>query len=162
MYLYKNNIVSGKNAVTFAPDDQVTRAELVKMLVCGLGLAGQENIGKQFGDVSHNAWYAEYVEIAAEHGLINGDANGNFNPELPISRQDAATIMYRAFNTSEKAESAHFEDYSSISDYAKDAVDYMYAKGVINGIGDGMFAPFDKLSRAQAAKMLHLMLVIKG
>ena len=162
LYLYKNKIVSGKDAVTFAPDDQVTRAELVKMLVCGLGLTGQSGAGKSFNDVSPNAWYAQYVSIAADHGIVNGDENGNFNPEAPISRQDAATIMYRAFKSTKKVGTAYFEDYSSISDYAKAAVDYMYAKGVINGIGDGMFAPFDKLSRAQAAKMLHLMLVLKA
>lgn len=161
LYLYKNQIVSGKDAVTFAPDDQVTRAELVKMLVCGLKLDTQSKLDTRFNDVYSEAWYAEFVSVATEHGLINGDEYGNFNPESPISRQDAATIMYRALNTSEKVESAYFEDYSYIADYAKIAVDYMCAKGVINGIGDGLFAPHAKLTRAQAAKMLHLMLVLQ-
>lgn len=157
-YLYQAGIVSGKSEKTFAPNDNVTRAELAKMLVLGLKLESK-GISKGFKDVVSGAWYADYVEIAASNGLITGDENGNFNPNKPITRQDAAVMMYRAVAPSEKAEKAFFEDYDRISDYSKEAVNYMYEKGVINGIGDGMFAPKNNVTRAQIAKMLYLMLV---
>lgn len=158
-YLYSKGVVSGRNSMTFAPNDHVTRAELVKMLVFGLDLKDEVNNKKYFDDVSSDAWYAEVVSIAAAHGLIKGDEKGSFNPDAPISRQDAATILYRAINPESASTTANFVDYASISDYAKTAVDYMYAKGIINGVGDGCFAPKDLLSRAQCAKMLHLILV---
>ena len=156
-YLHATNVVSGKDAYTFAPNDKVTRAELAKMLVLGFNLKGDGAIS--FNDVNSSAWYAEYVKIAAANGLIKGDENGNFNPNEPVSRQDAAVMMYRAIGSTSKADKAYFVDYSEISPYAQDAVDYMCANGVINGIGNGVFAPFANLTRAQSAKMIYGLLV---
>ena len=157
-YLYSKNIVSGRNNDTFAPGDQVTRAELIKMLVLGFDLEGSKAVS--FGDVSNNSWYAQYVSIAAANGLINGDENGNFNPNKPVSRQDAAVMMYRLVEkTAPKAQKAYFADYGEISSYAKKAVDYMCATGIINGVGDDKFAPHNNLTRAQSAKMVYGLLV---
>lgn len=156
-YLYDKGIVSGKTATTFAPDASVTRAELVKMLVLGLELKASNN-RVSFNDVNANSWYAEFVSIAAENGLIKGNEKGNFNPNASITREDAATIIYRAVNPEKVSKKADFVDYKTISDYAKEAVDYMCQNGVINGIGDGYFAPKALLSRAQYAKILHLIL----
>ncbi|MBE7048836.1 MAG: S-layer homology domain-containing protein [Ruminococcaceae bacterium] len=156
VYLQSKGVVSGRTAETFDPNAQVTRAELLKMLVAGFKLTGSSDA--RFGDVSADAWYADYVAIGAANGLITGDENGNFNPNQAVSRQDAAVLMYRALNPSESAAKASFVDYGSISEYANTAVNYMYEKGVINGVGDGCFAPLAELSRAQAAKMLYYML----
>ena len=156
-YLYDKGIVSGKTATTFAPDASVTRAELVKMLVLGLELKASNN-RVSFNDVNANSWYAEFVSIAAENGLIKGNEKGNFNPNASITREDAATIIYRAVNPEKVSKKADFVDYNKVGDYAKEAVDYMCENGVINGIGDGYFAPKALLSRAQCAKILHLIL----
>ena len=159
-YLYSKGIVNGRSEDIFAPDDVVTRAELVKMLAVALNLKNTETPTESFADVADNAWYADYVYAAVEHGLIEGDGNGLFNPEAPVTRQDAATIIYRAAKDKLAVDKAYFEDYESIAPYARDAVDYLCAKGIVNGIGDGIFAPNAKLSRAQAAKVLHLFLTI--
>ena len=156
-YLYSKNIISGRNNETFAPDDQVTRAELVKMLVLGFNLKGDSTAS--FNDVNSSAWYAQYVSIAAANGLIKGDENGNFNPNKPVSRQDAAVMMYRAIGGASKADKAYFVDYEKISPYAQNAVNYMYENGVINGMGNGIFAPQNNLTRAQSAKMIYGLLV---
>lgn len=158
--LYTRGIISGKSAAVFDPEASVTRAELIKMLVIGLNL-DTTNKKWGYGDVLHDAWYAPYVAAATEKGLIKGDENGCFNPEMPISRQDAATILYRSLNVSEKASKADFNDYSEISDYAVEAVNCMYEKNIVNGMGDGRFAPNAQLSRAQAAKMLYMLLQLK-
>ena len=156
-YLYSNGIIAGRDEKTFDPDNKVTRAELAKMLVVGLGLKGEGTVS--FSDVPSSAWYAEYVLVAAANGLILGDDNGRFNPNSPVSRQDAAVMMYRAIGTNEVAEKAYFTDYSSISAYAAPAVNYMCKEGIINGVGDAKFAPLENLTRAQAAKMLYSLLV---
>lgn len=158
IYLYDAGIVSGKGNNKFAPNDNVTRAELAKMLVLGFGLESKGD-AKIFKDVATGAWYADYVSVAASNGLINGDEKGRFNPDKPVTRQDAAVMMYRAIKTDEKTEKAFFEDYNDIADYSEAAVDYMYQKGIINGIGDGKFAPKSNVTRVQVAKMLYLLLV---
>jgi len=68
-------------------------------------------------------------------------------------------MMHRALSSDEIVQKAFFEDYDEIADYSKTAVDYMYQKGIINGIGDGMFAPKNNVTRVQVAKMLYLLLV---
>lgn len=156
-YLFDAGVVSGKGAGKFAPNDNVTRAELAKMLVLGFGLEAKGET-KVFKDVASDAWYEDFVKIAASNGLINGDENGRFNPDKPVTRQDAAAMMYRALSVDEKAEKAFLEDYDEIADYSKAAVDYMYQKGIINGVGDGMFAPKNNVTRVQVAKMLYLLL----
>ena len=155
-YLYTNGIISGRDAVTFAPDDNVTRAELIKMLVISFNLKGTNSA--TFADVPLDSWYAKYVSIGQSNDIINGDSNGNFNPNRPVSRQDASVMMYRVCNSAFKTDKSDFKDYNSIAEYAKDAVDYMYAEDVINGVGDGKFAPNANLTRAQAAKMIYKLL----
>ena len=156
-YLYKEGIVSGRNATTFAPDESITRAEFVKMIVLGFGLE-TNNAENKFRDISNSAWYKDYVLTASSYGVVNGDEKGNFNPNKAISREDAATLLYRLMNPKGDFEKSDFKDYNKVSDYAKKAVDYMQSEGIINGIGDGIFAPKNNITRAQAAKMLYLLL----
>ena len=103
--------------------------------------------------------YADYVSIAASNGLILGDDSGRFNPNEPVSRQDAAVMMYRALKTKSQSKKAEFKDYSQISLYAADAINYMYENDIINGVGDDNFAPLASITRAQAAKMMYSLLI---
>ena len=155
--LYKKGIVSGRTAKSFEPNAPVTRAELIKMLVSALDIS-VSSVNTSFKDVEPSYWYAGYVSAAEANGLINGDENGNFNPEKPISRQDAATILYRSYNNKNVVKKSDFTDRDAISDYAKEAVDYMVSKGIINGMGNGEFAPLNNISRAQLSKMIYLMI----
>ena len=155
--LYKKGIVSGRTAKSFEPNAPVTRAELIKMLVSALDIS-VSSVSTSFKDVEPSYWYAGYVSAAEANGLINGDENGNFNPEKPISRQDAATILYRSYNNKNVVKKSDFTDRDAISDYAKEAVDYMVSKGIINGMGNGEFAPLNNISRAQLSKMIYLMI----
>lgn len=157
-YLYDKEIISGRSQAIFAPDDNVTRAELVKMIVLALGLS-DNGTGQNFNDISNGSWYADYVKIVSSKGIVFGDDDGNFNPNQPITRQDAAVIIYRALNPEKTVRQAAFDDYAKVSDYAKTAVDYMSNEGIISGMGDGCFEPQSLLSRAQCAKILHLTLI---
>lgn len=158
-YLHSKGIISGRSDQIYDPMSSITRAELAKMIVVALDMKPSGNSVK-FLDVPQDAWYAQYVSVAAEHGVILGDQSGKFHPEAAVSRQDAVVMIYRALQITDIAEKAAFADYLDISDYAKKAVDYMFYKGVINGVGDGKFAPKMSLSRAEIAKMLHFALIL--
>lgn len=155
--LYKKGIVSGRTANSFDPNAPVTRAELIKMLVSALDLP-VNSVSTSFKDVEPSSWYAGYISAAEAYGLTNGDEKGNFNPEKPISRQDAVTILYRSYNNKNAVKKASFADSYAISDYAKEAVDYMVSLGVVSGMGNGEFAPLANLSRAQLSKMIYMMI----
>ena len=65
-------------------------------------------------------------------------------------------LLYRERNN------VTFTDESEISDYAKEAVSYLASAGIINGMGDGTFAPAGTVTRAQAAKVVYGLLNLVG
>ena len=151
--LAKKGAVSGFGDNTFRPDTPITRAELVTILLSALG---KKAIAKApFKDVAESDWYAPYLAAAHNAGIIQGDSEGNFRPNEPVTRQDAATIIYRALNRGKAAYTeTEFSDNDAISDYAKTAVASMQKNGIIRGMPNGSFAPLSGATRAEAAVMI--------
>ena len=162
-YLAEKSIVSGKTENTFAPNDFVTRAEFVKIIAGVAGADVTSAAGSSFSDVDAGAWYAPYVAWAAENGIVTGSGD-KFNPNSRITRQDMAVIIDRYVeklapkkleNVNDKVD---FADNSSISSYAADAVASMQQAGIISGKGANNFAPKDNATRAEACKMLAMVM----
>ena len=162
-YLTEKSIVSGKTENTFAPNDFVTRAEFVKIIAGVAGADVTSAAGSSFSDVDAGAWYAPYVAWAAENGIVTGSGD-KFNPNSRITRQDMAVIIDRYVeklapkkleNVNDKVD---FADNSSISSYAADAVASMQQAGIISGKGANNFAPKDNATRAEACKMLVMVM----
>lgn len=152
--LYGKGIINGKTNDRFAPNDKITRAEIIKIIVEAFGLKATGE--KTFADISPNDWYAGFVSAAADNGVAAGDENGNFNPNEFVTRQDIAVMIYRAMKISVLTENTGFTDYEDIADYAKPAVRYFSALKVINGYPDGSFKPHGSATRAEAAKIISL------
>lgn len=159
LYLYEKGIVSGKPDGSFMPNSNITRAEFVKMAVEAFGLTEKaENI---FTDVNHDSWYADYVSRAYAAGLVKGNENNEFLPNANITRQDMVTILFRAISMdSEETLDVTFTDKEAIADYAYPSVKYFSGKGIVNGIGDGSFAPTRTATRAEAAMVFYKILKI--
>ena len=153
-YLYEKGIVNGKASGVFAPNDEVTRAEFIKMVVEALGL-DKSDVDMPFGDVAADSWYASYVKAAYKAGVVNGDDNGLFNPEATITREDMVTILYRAMGENSKDAELNFTDEETISDYAKEAVAHFAKAGIVNGMGDGRFGARESATRAQTAVIIY-------
>ena len=156
--LAERNIIVGRGDGSFAPNDFVSREEFVKMLILALDF---ELTGTQpaFTDTAPDMWYAPYVATAREAGITTGNGDGTFGVGMPISRQDAAVMLTRAIELRQIAMTdanapAVFTDENQISEYAKGAVYKLTGYGILNGVGDGSFAPARNVTRAEAAKML--------
>lgn len=156
-YLYEKNIVRGKTETVFGPNDAVTRAEFAKLVVTALGFQNSGNAIPGCIDIPADAWYADVVSIAQQHGVVLGDENGCFRPEEPISRQDMAVMICRAWGLDITGEDLPFDDAGAISVYAKGAVAVLYERHIINGMGNGCFEPLQSATRAQAAQMIYQM-----
>ena len=142
-------------ASSFRPNDSVTRAEFVKMLVCVLGLELDYDAASSFSDVSPDDWYAPYIEAAVRAGIINGLGDGSFGAGRPVTRQDIAAMLYRAAeNVLEPGDVSMFLDADTIAGYAKDGVGALAKAGIVSGRGDNTFAPNSNATRAESAKML--------
>lgn len=160
-YLYSKKIVDGTGETTFEPDRNITRAEFVKLLVSLLGEVDLSTANHdKFKDVEKDKWYADYVNWAAENGIVSGVGNGNFKPNDLITREQMA-VMALNFTKAMKIELQNnetykeFKDSSQISNWAKDAVDTMQVTGIIKGKPDGTFAPKGKATRAEASTIIY-------
>ncbi|MFD0961652.1 S-layer homology domain-containing protein [Paenibacillus chungangensis] len=150
--------IIGKSEGKFAPDDKVTRAEFAKMLVRAFDL--ESNTAKEgFYDVSADDWFASYVAAAVETGIINGRSETRFAPEATITRAEMATMIARALGADDTidvdAALADFSDADDILDTLKVGVAFAAANGIVEGKGEGKFAPNDNATRAQAAVIIH-------
>lgn len=152
--LAERGIISGRSTTSFAPDDNVTRAEFIKMITTAMSLSAGDG-AVPFVDVAADSWYAPYAAMAYREGLVLGDDAKCFKPNENITREDMASILYRALKVTEEGSGVSFADKDQISDYAVAAVGYFSQKGLINGMDGGKFAPKAAATRAQAAQMLY-------
>lgn len=164
-YLYDKGVVSGKEERKFAPNDNVTREEFVKMIV---GAFDIEQGAKEtyLTDVDETEWYAPFVNTVCACGVVQGHSDGRFGVGEYITREDVAVILYRTANIKNiqldpKAEE-RFKDMDKISEYAQSPVGVLRYNGIVNGVGEDMFEPKLSTTRAEAAVMIYKLLMFGG
>lgn len=158
MELARAGIINGVGANRFAPDAPVTRAAFVKMLAGLAGVDASVYSGSRFSDVEPGQWYAPYVAWAAESGVTTGTGPDTFSPQANITRQQAATLIWRlaeklGIRFEQTVEPVPFADEDEIAPYAAEAVAAMQNAGILTG-SSGRFMPNGLTSRAAVAKML--------
>jgi len=111
-----------------------------------------------FTDCPGDAWFASYVRKAHHLGILNGYPDGSFGAGENITREDMVTLIGRMLealgyeiNGGNRLE---FTDAYAVSDYAGKYVAALTELEVINGMGNGTFAPKQTATRAQAAKVI--------
>lgn len=159
--LYEKGIINGMDEKTFAPDDNVTRAQFVTMLYKAFTLKFKP-IACPFNDVNEDNWYYAAVMAAYANDITKGDDMGNFNPNQLVTRQDMAVFANRAvtYTGLDFSKLVTFDDHNQISSYAIEAVYSMRAKGVINGMTATTFEPLGKATRAQAAHIIAKLIAL--
>ncbi|MBN1258323.1 S-layer homology domain-containing protein [Candidatus Peregrinibacteria bacterium] len=96
--LYREGVVKGRDKDIFAPDENLTRAEFVKVALGAAGIEVETETSKApFADVPLYAWYAPYIAKAKALGLVGGYPDGNFKPDQVILRVEAVHILMKAF-----------------------------------------------------------------
>lgn len=158
-------IVDGPTATTFNPQKPITRADFAKFIAKGLGLAGNRgNATSKFSDVSTGTNGAAFIGAAVAAGIVQGDANGRFRPNDPITRQEMATMMQRAMTyagyqpSPSGTELNKFADRAKVSSWAKNAMNACIQAGIISGSTDKKIHPLDNTTRAEAAIMIKRLL----
>ena len=94
------------------------------------------------------------VEYLFENGITNGISSNQYGPELPLSRGDFAVMVYNAFDLSPSSSSRPFGDVSPNIYYAQ-AVNTLYSRGIVSGIGNGNYGPSYNVSRQDAVCMVQ-------
>ena len=161
--LAEMGVISGVGDGTFMPDENITRAAFIKILIGAAGIS-TEGCETDLIDVYKEQWYYPYIAAAHSLGIANGTGDGLFGVDMEISRQDAAVFVMRALEVLDKAlpnikADVSFGDGQEISGYAKDSVDALARAEVINGREDGTFDPYAGITRAETAKIVWLVVV---
>lgn len=157
-YVYDNGIMDGIDVGVFGPGITTTRAMLVTMLY---RVAGELYVSgtNDFADVAANTWYTDAVTWASKNGIVTGVDVGVFNPNGAITREQLATILYRyaeyvGEDVSARASLSRFTDTGSISAYARDAMSWAVAEGILDGRTATELAPNGECTRAEVATMI--------
>jgi hypothetical protein len=155
----EKKLVQGYPDGTFRPDQPITRAEFLVMLVKALGLKGGE-AALPFTDRDKiGPWAREAVAIAVQEGIVTGYADGTFRPDAYITRAEMAVMIARALGMAVGAEiRTAFADDQEIPAWAKGAVEALRQQGIIQGREGNRFSPRDTATRAEAAVMLLRMM----
>ncbi len=96
-YLKENGIVSGYPDGSYKPLSTLNRAELMKILVEGVGHSPSADAYKNcFPDVKEE-WFAKYVCFAKVKGWVGGYLDGNFRPAKSVSKAEAIKMILEAF-----------------------------------------------------------------
>lgn len=98
-------ILSGYEDGTFRAYNNVTRAQVAKMIVCIMGdedTAQGRGFSSRFSDVSDGHWAVPYINYATKSGILKGYADGTFGPERNVTYAELSAIMLRMLQYSEE------------------------------------------------------------
>ncbi len=160
--LASREVVKGVGDELFNPDGEITRAEFVTMVVRYFNLkAYGTDLG--YTDVEDDSWYAEYVWIGRENDIIPDNYGDQFEPNKAITREEMMYILYKSLEATNRLNTlddngdklAEFVDSDDVSDYAKEASEYLISRDVINGDGNGILTPLATSTRAEVAQMVY-------
>lgn len=152
--------MTGISGHQFGPGVYLTRAMFVTILgnLCKVDVSSYSG-GSLFKDVPAGTWYTAYVNWAARNGIAGGVSSTKFAPEENITREQLAVMIlsfleHYGYATPMPSGKLPFSDVSSISPWAKNAVDAVRQMGLMLGDDRGRFNPQNGASRAETAVIL--------
>ncbi|MCF7917412.1 S-layer homology domain-containing protein [Candidatus Gracilibacteria bacterium] len=153
--LLDQGVLSGNDDGSFAPNRQLNRAEVSKVIVLASGIDFDTTGGPHFPDVAEDAWYYDYIETMYNYGWVNGYPDGLFRPGVGINRAEIAKMVVNAFEIDQDLSGApHFDDVSE-GDWYYGYVETAYNNGLMKGYGDGTFGPANAVTRAETAHVVY-------
>ncbi len=142
--LYNDGIINGTSATTYAPNDTLTWAAALKLLLVSNG-------DLKAADATGADWSKNVIAKAAELGLVAADLDG----AKAISRLEFCQVAAKLNKLAESKTESKFTDCAD--GYVMALVD---AK-VINGMTETTFEPDASLTRAQIAKIIYQLNLIE-
>ena len=107
-----------------------------------------------FPDLDPAMWYHGSTDFVIQRGLMAGQADGRFAPNVPLTRAMMVQILYTHAGRPIPSSSASFRDVDRGAWY-ENAVNWAAEQGVASGIGNNAFAPKSPVTREQLAVMLY-------
>ncbi len=144
-YMTTAGYASGYSDNTFKPENDVTRAEALKMILASSKTEVTDGSGLIFSDVVESDWFHSYLNTALQLGIISGYSDGTFKPNETVNRVEALKILLEANKVSL---SEGDEWYDKYLDFAKE-----HALIVPDSNGD--YLPSNLVSRGELSEMIY-------
>lgn len=160
--LAENDIITGDAQGYFNPQNTVTRAEMITLLVKALEV-DTTNVPETptFNDVPQTHWAYTYVEAAYREGIVNGMSEALFGDTEQCTREQMTVMFVRALGIADEINMSEFfhvnalSDKDMISSWAKVAVEFSLASDLMKGTGDTTFSAKGNAERQQVAVLTH-------
>ena len=147
-------ITTGTTDTTFSPANACTRGQIVTFLWRAFGSPEPKTAACPFTDVTEDSFCYKAVLWAVENGITTGTTDTTFSPNVPCTRAQAVTLLYRAVGSPAVSGASGFPDVPAGA-YCGSAVTWAVEKGVTTGTTDGLFAPGVNCSRGQIVAFLY-------
>ncbi len=145
-------VMTGFGDGSFRPDQNLTRAEAVTLLLrAKKDLETTYNGVSRFPDVGQGVWFEEAVGVAAQNGWVQGRPDGFFYPGDNLTRAEFATLVSRAFDLeAENLEDLPFED-TEAEQWFTAYIGALYEHDLLRNARNRYFRPEQIVTRAEAA-----------
>ena len=176
-YVLNEKLFNGISEKEFSPDTNITRAMFATILGRKYKVREEDYVSKDyFDDVESNQYYTSFINWAKEEGVIEGVGDNKFNPNKPITREEAFTIINRIYKSESFSkveylyndsfiynlyrnkyltdnEREKFEDIEECSKFSYEAISWFVKSDLITGY-DGKLLPKESITRAEVAQLL--------
>lgn len=164
-YANYHGLFSGTGASSFSPQADMNRAMFVTVLsrmakkaAPQTALSGAANT-VDFLDVPMGQWYSDAVAWAVRAGVAGGVGDNRFAPERPVTREQIAVMLHQYARLQDDIPQpatipTTYTDTGTISSWARTAMQWAIAEGLITGKSGGRLDPGGKATRAEVAVML--------
>jgi hypothetical protein len=144
-------ITQGCTPDLFCPARTVTRGQMATFLQRALALPA--TTARPFTDVPASHPHGAAIAAVAEAGIARGDGNGDFRPDVPVQRDQMASLLAAALEL-DPSQERPFTDVPPTSVHAG-AIAALAGEGIAKGDGDGTFRPSRAIDRGQMASFLQ-------
>ena len=155
-----NSFINGTSSTTYSPTKALTRAAALTILYRMAGSPYDDAnpyTSSPFTDVKTTAYYYNAACWALDNGITT---NTTFKGSSSATRQETVTFLYRYVSYCTDVEIttksiSSFSDASSVSSWAKTAMQWAYANGLITGNSSGKLNPTGVTYRIYASKIYY-------
>ena len=159
-FVAARGLLSGTGNNLFSPDATMTRGMFVTALGRLAGVNPADYQTRSFTDVKTDAYYAAYVEWAAQKNIVKGTGENLFSPDAPVTREQMAVMMVNyagqlGYAIPTPLAEAAFADGGQISAWAAKEVTAVQRAGIVKGRDGNRFAPQENATRAEVSVVLR-------
>ena len=127
-------------------------ALMVASVILAGGIVSAEEVSP-YKDVKTGRWSYADIMYVTEKGLMNGTEANKFAPAETMTRAMVVTVLYRLQGEPEVVFQSKFNDVKKDKWYTN-AVIWAAEEDIVNGMGDGKFAPMETITREQLASII--------